>query len=99
MPDSLFSTGAVGPVHRAVMQAGHVVAVAESSLHAAAIVRALNNEGARRATAQRLVVMRDQIENLLIDLDQGKLDAQGEIIKRVRSLLSFDPRQEESWPT
>ena len=90
-----YSTGAVGPTHRAVMCRGRVLAVAEETQGAADIVRALNNEQARRQTAQRLVVMRDQIENLLIEIG-ARVMTQGEIRDRVRALLTFDPRSNES---
>jgi hypothetical protein len=79
----MWTTGAVGAEHRAVMCNGQVEAVAESTPRAAQIVRALNDDNRRRATARTLVLMRDRIEELKDSLQGWEVRDQLEAILRI----------------
>ena len=62
MTDELrWSTGAVGPQHRAIMRGGKVMAVAEDTETAAHIVRALNDSHTLNLVRDGLDALRVQI--------------------------------------
>ena len=76
MSDELrWSTGAVGPQHRAVMRGGKVMAVAEDTETAAHIVRVLNDAAlpARNEQKVRVEKLRHDLQEIMSEIGQDTM--------------------------
>lgn len=90
-----WSTGQVGPHHRAIMRGGRVLAIAEDTETASVIVRRLNEETAEGKARKLLHGLLRTIEEIANRIEKTGIGAGGEevIVADLRDALLLEMKE------